>query len=54
MEEIIYPKVQITAPTRDKIKAKRAKGNPSKKPKGLHSQPSSSIIAFLDFFYWCL
>jgi len=50
LREITYPKIQITAPTRDKINAKKAKGNPSKKPNGLHSQPSSSAI-FSLFLY---
>lgn len=40
-----YPRIQITAPSRDKIKARTAKGNPIKKPNGLHSQsPSPSPI----------
>jgi hypothetical protein len=54
-EKFTYPKSQITAPIRDKIKAKRAKGNPSKKPNGLHSQPSSSIFSFFQYslIYLC-
>lgn len=34
---INYPMIQMTAPTRDKIKATRAKGRPIKKPRGLQS-----------------
>ena len=32
-----YPKIQMITPSRDKMSDKNEKGNPSKKPNGLHS-----------------
>lgn len=34
---VTHPRTQMTAPTTDKTKATKAKGNPSKKPNGLQS-----------------
>lgn len=42
-KKVAYPIIQIIAPIRDKINDNRAKGNPMKKPKGLHSQKSWSL-----------
>jgi len=42
-KKVAYPRIQIIAPIRDKINDNRAKGNPMKKPKGLHSQKSWSL-----------
>lgn len=49
LEKITYPRIQIITPARDKINDTKAKGNPIKKPKGLHSQnPSPIVFSQLD------
>jgi hypothetical protein len=54
MEKETYPIIQTITPTRAKSKETKAKGNPIKKPNGLHSQspiiPTLSL-SFLQIFF---
>lgn len=57
------PRTQMTAPTTDKTKATKAKGNPSKKPNGLQSpilprfffsDPTLRLLRLCRFVHRCI